>query len=297
MRLLRGSNSVRQPIRWLGRAAFAALLLLTSCSSAADGETEVAQPEISQPDEPGVDATDTAQPAEVDAAIPPTSVPITADDGSLADGGINDPNRGLRDPGAEDAVNAAPPAGAAPTEDQNDQAAGAQPEPAQPAQSDQPAQPDQPAQLDQPDAADVDEPAAVEPAPEAATPPPTATPVPVVVAPDLPLIPAPSDGPLPSDELEIQGPAVIDDALTIVISESGALACSAAEAAITFLDAGDATRMTEELTRASELAAAATEGEIRAAAPVLAAVAGDLDAGFDAIVFTLSACAVHGYQV
>lgn len=297
MRLLRGTGSVRRPVSWLGRATLAALLLLTSCSSAADGDSEVAQAEISQPADAGAAAgsTDTAQATEADPAIPPTSAPITAD-GSSADGGVNDPNRGLRDPGAEDAINAQPPAATtAPTEGQNDQ-------PGEPADQgadpiDQVDQVDQSNQPDQPDEAAASDPAASEPAPENPTPAPTPTPVPAIVAPDVPLIPVPTTGPVRSDELEIDAPPVVDDAATIVISDSGALACSAAESAITFLDAGDATRMTEELTRASQLAAAATEGEIRAAAPVLAAVNGDLDAGFDAIVFTLSACAVHGYQV
>lgn len=121
---------------------------------------------------------------------------------------------------------------------------------------------------------------------------PTSTPVPepVVVA----QVPA---GPLPSDDIVVEGPATVDESLPAGISNNGASACAATESAIEFLDFGDTNRMAGALAEASRFAGQASEPELVALAPELAAAGTNEEAAISTIIATLGACAVYGYQV
>ncbi len=118
---------------------------------------------------------------------------------------------------------------------------------------------------------------------------PTATPNPVFVS------PAPT-GPVPSDDIVITGPQV-DESQPATISDEGAAACASTERAIEFLDVGDTGQMTAALEEASGFAGQAVEPEISLMSPDLAAAGADEAAAVAAIIATLNACAVYGYQV
>lgn len=107
--------------------------------------------------------------------------------------------------------------------------------------------------------------------------------------------PAPT-GSVPSDDIVIRGPD-IDESEPATISENGALACASAESAIEFLDLGDANRMAAALQEAGQYAGQAAEPEIAFMAADLAAAGSDEEASIAAIIATLSACVIHGYQV
>lgn len=107
--------------------------------------------------------------------------------------------------------------------------------------------------------------------------------------------PAPT-GPVPSDDIVVQGPDV-DESEPVIISDSGATACALAESAIDFLDVGDLSRAASVLQEASTSAAQASEPEIAGTAPELAAAGANEDAAVAAIIAMLNACAIHGYQV
>jgi len=138
----------------------------------------------------------------------------------------------------------------------------------------------------------------------AAAPEPTAVPVPsptplppTPVPTSAPVISVPTaTGPVPSDNIVVQGPAV-DESESPTISDAGALACTVTESAIDFLDLGDLNRMAATLQQAGQHAQQASEPEIAAMASILNGAGPSEDAAFEAIVATLNACAIHGYQV
>jgi hypothetical protein len=103
-------------------------------------------------------------------------------------------------------------------------------------------------------------------------------------------------GPVPSDDIVIHGPE-IDESETASISENGALACALTESAIEFLDLGDGNRMAAALQEAAQYAGQAVEPEITLMAADLTAAGSNEEAAIAAIIATLGACAIHGYQV
>ena len=142
-----------------------------------------------------------------------------------------------------------------------------------------------------------------------ATPVPLATAAPVTApAPTVPVAPPPSQdpdaaftapaptGPVPSDDIVVQGPDV-DESLPVVISDRGAAACALTESAIEFVDVGDLSRTAAVLQEASQVAGQASEPEIASMATQLAAAGANEEAAIAAIIATLNACAIHGYQV
>lgn len=139
------------------------------------------------------------------------------------------------------------------------------------------------------------------PEPEPVSVEPTPTPAPTPTSPPLndPLQPQPQlpQQPVPSDNLEIDGPPTDDGSDIEIISDAGILACATTEAAIEFLDRGDLTRTQEALQSAGALASAASESEIASLATQMSSAGRDSDASFDAIVAMLSACAQYGYEV
>ena len=129
------------------------------------------------------------------------------------------------------------------------------------------------------------------------TPVPTATQVPVPTQDGDPVfVPAAPTGPVPSDEIVVQGPTV-DEAESAVISANGAAACARAESAIDLLDRGDSQGTAAALVEASQFATQASESDIAATASQLADAGTDEGAAIAAIIATLNACAQHGYQV
>lgn len=145
----------------------------------------------------------------------------------------------------------------------------------------------------EPTATPEPEPVSVEPTP---TPAPTPTPPPQNDPVGQPPAQLPQ-GPVPSDDLVIQGPATDDGSDIEIISDAGILACVTVESAIQFLDRGDLGRTSETLQAAGAYAASASESGIAALASQLSSAGRDSDASFDAIAATLSACARYGYEV
>ena len=137
------------------------------------------------------------------------------------------------------------------------------------------------------------EPVSVEPTP---TPAPTPTPPPQNDPVGQPPTQLPQ-GPVPSDDLVVQGPPTDDGSDIEIISDAGILACVTVESAIQFLDRGDLGRTSETLEAAAAFAANASESGIAALASQLSSAGRDSDASFDAIAATLSACARYGYEV
>lgn len=139
------------------------------------------------------------------------------------------------------------------------------------------------------------------PAPEPVSVEPTPTPAPTPTSPPLndPVVPQAQlpQQPVPSDDLQIDGPPTDDGSEIEIISDSGILACATAEAAIEFLDRGDMTRTQQALQSAGALASTASESAIAALATQMSSAGRDSDASFDAIVAMLSACAQYGYEV
>jgi len=256
---------VAKPLGAIALVVVCFLALACSPVSSQEGTRNLPAATASATDEP---AQSSEVPTEIPEAVAPPAEDEPASDPESDTDSTSTGDRGGRNLGDESTTQAEP--AAIQTEEPT---ATSEPVVAEPVQQEDP----------EPEATAV---ATTEPLP-----PPTPTP------PPTPNIAAPVDaGPLPSDEIVIQGP-IVDESESANISDAGAIACALTESAIEFLDFGDVARMAGTLLEASQSAAQAAEPEISSMAANLAAAGASPDAAIDVIIATLSACAIHGYQV